>query len=67
MHSWFSLLSNGLQSITIIIYLFIYLRFYFFPFSPQSPPVHSCIFLVVDPSSCGIIIIYFDAKNSQIF
>ena len=28
--------------------------FFFFPFSPQSPPVHSCMFLVVSPSSCGM-------------
>ena len=34
-------------------YLFFFI-FYFFPFSPQSPPVHSCIFLVVGPSSCGM-------------
>ena len=27
---------------------------FIFPFSPQSPLVHSCIFLVVGPSSCGI-------------
>ena len=27
---------------------------FFIPFSPQSPPVHSCIFFVVGPSSCGI-------------
>ena len=27
---------------------------FFFPFSPQSPPVHSCIFFVVGPSSCGM-------------
>ena len=26
----------------------------FFPFSSQSPPVHSCIFFVVGPSSCGM-------------
>ena len=26
----------------------------FFPFSPQSPPVHGCIFFVVGPSSCGM-------------
>ena len=31
-----------------------FLRFYFFPFSPQRPPVHSCIFFVVGPSSCGM-------------
>ena len=24
------------------------------PFSPQSPPVHGCIFLVVGPFSCGM-------------
>ena len=35
--------------------LFFLLRFfYIFPFSPQSPPVHSCIFLVMGPSSCGM-------------
>ena len=28
--------------------------FNFFPFSPQSRTVHSCIFLVVGPSSCGM-------------
>ena len=33
---------------------FFFLRFYFFPFSPQSPPVHSCIFFIVGPSSCGM-------------
>ena len=27
---------------------------FFFPFSPQSPPVHSCIVFVVGPSSCGM-------------
>ena len=26
----------------------------FFPFSPQSPPVHSFIFFIVGPSSCGM-------------
>ena len=30
------------------------LKILFFPFSPQSPPVRSCIFLVVGPSSCGM-------------
>ena len=33
---------------------FFFLRFYFFSFSRQSPPVHSCIFFVVGPSSCGM-------------
>ena len=27
---------------------------FFFLFSPQSPPVHSCIFFVVGPTSCGM-------------
>ena len=27
---------------------------FIFLFSPQSPLVHSCVFLVVDPSSCGM-------------
>ena len=34
--------------------LFFFLRFYFFLFSPQSPPVHSCLFFIVGPSSCGM-------------
>ena len=34
-------------------FFFFFLRFYFSFFS-QSPPVHSCVFLVVDPSSCGM-------------
>ena len=33
---------------------YFFLRFYLSPFSPQSPPVHSCIFFVVGPSSCGM-------------
>ena len=31
-----------------------FLKDFIFPFSPQSPPVHSCAFLVVGPSSCGM-------------
>ena len=31
-----------------------FFKILFFPFSPQSPPVHSCIFFVVGPSSCGM-------------
>lgn len=31
-----------------------YHDFFFFPFSPQSPPVHSCVFFVVGSSSCGM-------------
>ena len=37
-----------------VFVLFCFLKILFFPFSPQSPPVHSCIFFVVDPSSCGM-------------
>ena len=38
-----------------IFFLFFFIKiFYFFPFCPQSPPVHSCIFFVVCPSSCGM-------------
>ena len=33
---------------------FFFFKILFFPFSPQSPPVHSCIFLVVGSSSCGM-------------
>ena len=31
-----------------------FLKILFFPFSPQSPPVHSCIFFLVGPSICGM-------------
>ena len=31
-----------------------FLKILFFPCSPQSPPVHSCIFFVVGPSSCSM-------------
>src|SRR3712207_3180183 len=30
-----------------------FFKILFFPFSPQSTLVHSCIFFVVGPSSCG--------------
>ena len=33
---------------------FFFLKILFFPFSPQSPPVHSCVFFVVGSSSCGM-------------
>ena len=50
------LLANTLKVFTTknVLTFFFILRFYFFPFSPQSPPVHSCIFFVVGPSSCGM-------------
>ena len=38
-------------SLSNVIFFF---KILFFPFSPQSPPVHSCIFFVVGPSSYGI-------------
>ena len=44
-----------LNSLSNSLYISIYfLRFYFFPFSPQSPLVHRCIFFIVAPSSCGM-------------
>ena len=33
--------------------IFLFLKILFFLFSPQSPPVYSCIFFVVGPSNCG--------------
>ena len=42
------------EKVSVSFFLFFFLRFYFFPFFPQSPPVHSCIFFVVGPSSCGM-------------
>ena len=50
----FSFSSPSGIPITYMLDFFFFLRFYFFPFSPQSPPVHSCIFFVVGPSSCGM-------------
>ena len=35
-------------------FFFFFQRFYFFPFSPQGPPVHSRTFFIVGPSSCGM-------------
>ena len=31
-----------------------FFKIFIFPFSPKAPPVHSCVFLVVGPSSCGM-------------
>ena len=42
------------QKLGISTQRFFFKIFKFFLFSPQSPPVHSCIFLVVGPSSCGM-------------
>ena len=33
---------------------FFFLKILFSSFSPQNPPVHSCVFFVVGPSSCGM-------------
>ena len=35
-------------------FFFFFFKILFFPLSPQSPPVHSCILFVVGPSSCGV-------------
>ena len=45
------ILGNPLRGLQQLLFFF---KILFFPFSPQSPPVHSCIFLVVGPSSCGM-------------
>ena len=45
---------------------FFFKDFIFFPFSPQSPPVHSCIFFVVGPSDCGVwdaALAWFDEQS----
>ena len=41
-------------AVCCVLYLFLKTFIIFFPFSPQSPPVHSCIFFIVGPSSCGM-------------
>ena len=33
---------------------YLFFKDFIFSFFPQSPPVHSCIFFVVGPSSCGM-------------
>ena len=59
------LASTAAHSVLILIHLFphlflfpleyfFFLKILLFPFSPQSPPVHSCIFFVVGSSSCGM-------------
>ena len=40
--------------IKVLFFIFIFLKILFFSFSPQSPQVHSCIFFVVGPPSCGM-------------
>ena len=49
-----SLLRISRYSRYSILFFFFLKKDFIFPFSPQSPPVHSCIFLVVGPSSCGM-------------
>ena len=34
--------------------LFFFFKILFFPFSPQSPPAHSCALFAVGSSSCGM-------------
>ena len=41
-------------SYMIFVCVCLFLDFIFSPFSPQNPPVHSCVFFVVGPSSCGM-------------
>ena len=36
------------------ILFYFFLKILFFPFSPQSPPVHSCVSFVVGSPSCGM-------------
>ena len=46
--SFVSLLQTGLS-----LFFFFILKILFFPFLPKAPPVYSCIFFLVGPSSCG--------------
>ena len=46
---------NSLFAVPFLFFILIFfLKILFFPFSPQSPPVHSFVFFVVGPSSCGV-------------
>ena len=47
-----SLLKNWFQLTSL--FLFFVFKDFIFPFSPKAPRVHSCVFLVVGPSSCGM-------------
>ena len=40
--------------IRVSISFFFFFKILFCPFSPHSPPVRSCIFFIVGPSSCGM-------------
>ena len=46
-------MSISSSQLWLSFFFFFFQRFYFSFFS-QSPPVHSCVFLVVGPSSCGM-------------
>ena len=41
-------------TLTVHWLIFFFFKILFFPFSPQSPLVHSCVFFVVGSSSCGM-------------
>ena len=50
---------QGYWNITSLhFFLSFFFNFFFkdfiFPFSPKAPRVHSCVFLTVSPSCCGI-------------
>ena len=49
-----SLQLNNYPSMVLFFLFFYFLKILFFPFSPQSPLVHSCVFFVVVSSSCGM-------------
>ena len=39
---------------TLKLNILFFFKDFIFPFSLQSPPVQSCVFLAVGPSSCGM-------------
>ena len=45
---------SGWSQVVSFFFFFLFLKILFFPFSPQSPPVHSCMFFLVGHSSCGM-------------
>ena len=53
-HTTFFPVSGSSPLLFPFVFFFFFFKILFFPFSPQSPPVHSCIFFVGGPSSCGM-------------
>ena len=54
MNEWKNSIHISFLLMNLTSSFFVFFKILFFPFSTQSPPVHSCVFLAVSSSSCGI-------------